>query len=190
MCKRGEIWLVNIQGNDKSMQYGIRPAIISSNNLANHHSPVIHVIPTTSRTKSGIPTHVEIGMECGLLKPSIALIEQEARLSKEYLIKKIGNCTDKAMKEVEKAILIQKGIIKPFVDMNIINRKIERINDLDRYINKQRIKGGNYDIELFDKTLIMAELIAYCKDYNIDYNRFFNKSVRKTERRIYLKEAL
>lgn len=63
MCKRGDIYYVDFGQNiDSNKQCGIRPAVIVSNNRANEHSPVITVVPLTSRTykKRSLPTHVFI----------------------------------------------------------------------------------------------------------------------------------
>ena len=50
MCKRGDIYSVDFGNNhDSHKQSGIRPAIIVSNNKANANSPVITVVPLSSR---------------------------------------------------------------------------------------------------------------------------------------------
>lgn len=64
MCKRGDIYFVDFGQNiDTCKQSGIRPAVIVSNNRANEHSPVITVVPLTSKIykKRMLPTHVYIG---------------------------------------------------------------------------------------------------------------------------------
>lgn len=50
MCKRGDIYYVDFGQNiESNKQCGTRPAVIVSNNRANEHSPVITVVPLTSR---------------------------------------------------------------------------------------------------------------------------------------------
>ena len=50
MCKRGDIYFVDFGENiESNKQCGIRPAVIVSNNRANKHSPVITVVPLTSK---------------------------------------------------------------------------------------------------------------------------------------------
>ena len=82
MCRRGDIYYVDFGMNiDTRKQSGIRPVVIVSNNKANAHSPVITVVPLTSKVhkKRFLPTHVYIpasagfGLSCG----SLALAEQE-----------------------------------------------------------------------------------------------------------------
>ena len=80
---RSEIWLVNLGDNKGSVQGGIRPVIVISNNVCNTHSPVIHIVPITSRTKNKLPTHVTIDASTGLKTESTALTEQSTLISKD-----------------------------------------------------------------------------------------------------------
>lgn len=54
-CTRLELWLVDLPkpDNETHVQYGVRPAIVISNNKANENSPAITVIPLTSNRKKG-----------------------------------------------------------------------------------------------------------------------------------------
>lgn len=114
MCKRGDIYYVDFGQNiDSNKQCGIRPAVIVSNNRANEHSPVITVVPLTSRTykKRSLPTHVLIPRSCGLDKNSLALAEQVEAVDKKSLREKRGSITDTAiMEQITRAILIQIGM--------------------------------------------------------------------------------
>lgn len=110
--KRGEIWLANLGKPEvnTSIQKNIRPVIIVSNELCNNHSPVVTVIPLTTRNKNDLPTHVLIPTSTGLLKESTALVEQSMPVDKHNLIKKIGFCNKDIMIQIDRAILIQNGI--------------------------------------------------------------------------------
>lgn len=57
---RFEIWYAELPAlEDSSVIRGRRPVILISNNAANMHSPVVTVIPITSRIcKQQLPTHV------------------------------------------------------------------------------------------------------------------------------------
>lgn len=91
MCKRGDIYYVDFGQNiDSNKQCGIRPAVIVSNNRANEHSPVITVVPLTSRTykKRSLPTHVFIPKGCGLERNSLALAEQVEAIDKKESTRK------------------------------------------------------------------------------------------------------
>jgi mRNA interferase MazF len=114
MCKRGDIYYVDFGQNiDSNKQCGIRPAVIVSNNRANEHSPVITVVPLTSRTykKRSLPTHVFIPKGCGLERNSLALAEQVEAIDKKNLREKRGQITDVViMERITQAIQIQIGV--------------------------------------------------------------------------------
>lgn len=76
MCRNGDIYMTQLDEKaEGSLQSGIRPAIIISNDMANEFSPVITIIPVTSRMgKKKLPTHVYM-RDCGLSRPSIAIAE-------------------------------------------------------------------------------------------------------------------
>ena len=120
MCRRGDIYYIDFGKNiGTRKQSGIRPAIIVSNNRANKHSPVITVVPLTSRVhkKRFLPTHVYIpvsagfGLSCG----SLALAEQVEAIDKERLLEKRGAImSNEIMREITKAIQIQIGVFEEY----------------------------------------------------------------------------
>jgi mRNA interferase MazF len=115
--KRGEVWLVNLGCGNGSIQGGERPCIIFSNDKANTHSPVIHIIPMTTRTKNKLPTHVDVGFECGIIKNSIAMVEQTTLINKDALTKKVGNVDDVTLGKLEIATFIQLGMMSKIKHM-------------------------------------------------------------------------
>ena len=108
--KRGEIYLVNLGNQKGSIQSGKRPVIVISNNMNNKYSPIVNVLPITSKTKNNIPVHVRIGTESGLIKESTILVEQNIPINKDQFLKYVGKCNKYKMYEIEKALLIQNGI--------------------------------------------------------------------------------
>ena len=86
-----EIWTANIPAQEHShVQHGIRPVVIVSNNAANAHSPVVTVVPlTTKLQKRQLPTHVLL-QEQGLDRSSLALCEQPMSLDKNRLLRRVG----------------------------------------------------------------------------------------------------
>lgn len=118
MCRRGDIYLVDFGENiDTKKQCGIRPAIIVSNNKANEHSPVITVVPLTSKIfkKRFMPTHVYIPAGCGLSCGSLALAEQVEAVDKVRLLEKKGKITsDVIMEKITRAIQIQIGVYEEY----------------------------------------------------------------------------
>ena len=113
-CTRLELWLVDLPkpSDDTHVQYGVRPAIVISNDAANENSPAITVIPLTSNRKKGqLPTHVFISNP-GLSRSSIALCEQIHTLDKSRMIKKLGQITNPfTIRAVEYGLAVQLGLV-------------------------------------------------------------------------------
>ena len=116
MCKRGDIYFANCGHGDSgsSLQCGKRPVLVVSNDMANAHSPVVTVVPLTSRTmkKRSLPTHVPIPCSYGhgLTRPSVALAEQVTAIDKDRLTELRGRVTDqRLMSDVTAALQIQIG---------------------------------------------------------------------------------
>ncbi len=120
MCRRGDIYYIDFGTNvDTRKQNGIRPAVIVSNNKANEHSPVITVVPLTSKTdkKRLLPTHVYIPISagCGLSCGSLVLAEQVEAIDKSRLLEKKGAIKNtKVMDKITKAIQIQIGVFEEY----------------------------------------------------------------------------
>ena len=110
IIKRGEIYLANLGSRDGSIQSGIRPVLIISNDINNKFSPTINVLPITSRAKNNIPVHVDIGKREGLQQESTVLTEQATTINKSQLEDHIGKCSKHKIYEIEKAIMLQNGI--------------------------------------------------------------------------------
>ena len=113
-CTRLELWLVDLPkpSDDTHVQYGVRPAIVISNDAANENSPVVSVIPLTSNRKKGqLPTHVFISNP-GLTCSSIALCEQIHTLDKSRRLKKLGQITNPfTIRAVEYGLAVQLGLV-------------------------------------------------------------------------------
>lgn len=178
---RGDIFMGDFNVyNDKikNAQRNLRPAIVSSNDLCNKFSPTITLIPLTSQTKTDLPTHVIVGVESGLLRESIALVECMATLDKTILIKRVGKCPEYIMKQIERAIQIQNGIINPF-DLGKAKRLASYIQSLDKRIEYVQDRD---DIEFRNSCLY--ELKEYCNSYGKNYKLFYSE-VKNTEYKYY-----
>jgi len=110
---RGAVFYVNL-GDAKdfpssSIQRGVRPAVVISNNACNKHSSVITVLSFSSRsTKANIPTHVAISStESGLKRDSIVLCEQPISIDKKDLRDYITTLGEKQMNKISQALRIQ-----------------------------------------------------------------------------------
>ena len=85
--------------------------MIISNDKANEHSPVITIVPLTSKLgKHRLPTHVLVN-QCGLTKPSIVLAEQIMSLNKTRLKRRLGSIKETIYEsQVDQAIKIQLNV--------------------------------------------------------------------------------
>lgn len=115
--RRGQLWLADlgtIQGCDDHIKRGVRPVVIVSNNKANENSPVIHVIPVTTKVRKRLylPTHVFLnGFQThGLRSHSVATCEQVQAINASDLIDCIGTLSRTQMLSVSLALIIQFAI--------------------------------------------------------------------------------
>lgn len=120
MCKRGDIYYADFGvKNGSCEQGGIRPAVVVSNNKANANSPVITVVPLTTKIwkKPYLPTHVQIpfSVTTGLHRKSMALAEQVETIDKKKLTEKIGEISDTLlMDQITIALQIQIGAYEEY----------------------------------------------------------------------------
>lgn len=109
--KRMELWFAHLRKNTStSVQEGDRPVLIVSNDVSNHYSNLVTVIPLTSQMKKlEQPTHHVIR---GLLaEDSLILAEQITTVSKKCLERRVGVCKDpETIKHIETAIKIHLGL--------------------------------------------------------------------------------
>ena len=115
IIKRGEIYSANLGSREGSIQSGIRPVVIISNDINNKFSPTVNVLPITSRTKNSIPVHVNVGKNEGLTQESTILVEQILTINKSQLGEHIGICGKSKISEIEMAIMLQNGINKSLI---------------------------------------------------------------------------
>ena len=110
---RGAVFYVNL-GDAKdfppsSIQRGVRPGIIISNEACNRNSSVITILScSTSENKAKIPTHVTISAkESGMKRDSIVLCEQPISIDKKDLMGYITTLNDEQMSKINQALRIQ-----------------------------------------------------------------------------------
>ena len=110
--RRLDIYWIDLGQGHGSIQGGLRPCIVTTNDMANKFSPVIQVAPITSMTKEKLPTHVNVKQgEAGLSKDSTILLEQNMPVNKTQIRSYIGTITDReVMYQINMAIKIQMGV--------------------------------------------------------------------------------
>ncbi len=110
--KKFDIFLVNLQEQNGSVQKGFRPCMVVQNNYGNYYSPTIIVAGMTSVLKKlGLPTHVAICKEYGLKKDSMVLTEQLFTISQSDLGNYIGNVSKESdRKRIDRALSNSLGL--------------------------------------------------------------------------------
>lgn len=116
---------------DDHLYYGLRDWLVVSNDIANKHSPVIQVVPITSKKKSDIPSQVEFKYNGNNLT---IMCTQVMSVNKVTLRNSCYRYTlgDDVLKKVDKALMEQFGIVDTFkyaVDIDASMSKIEAIID-------------------------------------------------------------
>ena len=107
---RGDVVWVNFPQGNGSVQSGVRPAIVVSNDKNNRYSPNVTVVPVTSKSKKYIPTHVYVGTQGGLSKSSTVLCEETMPVDKKRITGYIGHIFGNTMHQIEAAIKIQMAL--------------------------------------------------------------------------------
>ena len=114
--KRMEIYMVNLGLKMGSVQGGIKPCVVISNDVGNEYSTILKVIPLTSKKfdrDKPMPTHVVIEKGIGNLRTnSIAMCEQEQTISQSQIQFKIGKLENQGLiKQIEDCMMIALGIV-------------------------------------------------------------------------------
>jgi mRNA interferase MazF len=123
---RLDIYMVDLGDGVGSEQYGLRPCLLVGNQKCLESNPVIPVVPITSRQKSNLATHINIGQECGLNEVSTILTEQLRNIDRSRLKQYIGSVSNVEDRErIDKAIKIAVGCYG-FAD--VVSENIEKID--------------------------------------------------------------
>ena len=103
---RGQIVMVDLPNMGTSVQCGLRPCIVVSNNKANMYSPNVIVVPLTSKNKKPLPTHYTMQPTRlnGLKVASTALAEQIITLSKTMIKKVVGKVDEEHIDNINHII--------------------------------------------------------------------------------------
>lgn len=173
--KRGEIYYANLEANG-SIQGGLRPVIVISNNKCNAFSPVITIIPlTTSNTKHKLPTHVFIKGNNNNLRDSIALCEQIQSINKMQLHNEVITVLSKEiLNELEKAIQIQLDIDNKVkqdtitIKDNFIKFTLDEINQVVNEYHKT-LEPNQKSFYSIQYKFLTENLIKYYKKFKIEY---------------------
>lgn len=112
---RSDIVLINFDPSVGHEIRKIRPAVVIQNNTACKHSPILTVIPFSSKPYSGKIFEVLITKNKTnmLLKDSVLLINQIMTFDKSRIVKKLGKVNKDELNQIFKKIDIHFGRKKP-----------------------------------------------------------------------------
>ncbi len=105
--KRAEVWWVNFDPSVGGEIRKQRPAVIVSNDAANHFLNRVQVVPRTGSTAKLYPSEAYVTFRG---KSAKAMADQLTTVSKKRLINKAGSLSASDMQDVVRAISIQLDI--------------------------------------------------------------------------------
>ncbi len=110
--KQFQIYLYDFGETTGSVQSGIRPVLITQDNGFNENSPTTIVAPiTTAIKKEWLPSHIFLGEEFGLSKPSMVMLEQPRTVNQCELGKYIGLVDDRRiLKQLRRGLKQTHGL--------------------------------------------------------------------------------
>ena len=188
MVKRGDIFYANLGSSNVigSEQGNDRPVVVIGNDVGNKFSPVVIVAVITSQiNKAKLPTHIEIGKECGLQKDSIILLEQIKTIDKNRLGKYIGKADKYIMNRVDDSIQISLAIGEGKLfsmsrEEKVALQKAKLIKSIDNTLRE--LIQENESKSIIDKYITkrenrINELENYCKINGLDYTEFYSVNI-------------
>lgn len=109
--KRGELWLIDLNPVRGHEQAGRRPGLVISVDLFNQSpADLIIIIPVTTKEK-GIRSHVRIEpSKSGLNKASFIKCEGIRSVSKERLMRRLGEVDQETLSQVQDKLRILMGL--------------------------------------------------------------------------------
>lgn len=118
--KCGELWMCDLPRVGGSVQYGMRPVFILSNDKNNCYATTVNILPITSKlNKRGLPVHVDIidYKKYGLEVPSTIMAEQLLTVPAYNLKYKMGDADVSLLCKIGKALSIQMPVISHATEM-------------------------------------------------------------------------
>ena len=107
--RRGDIWTARFDSNGDSNMSGACLVVVVSNDSANRHSSRIQVLPIGFHNGRAYPCEAVITIKRSRQQKAFA--DRILTISKSRLIAKIKNIGRRDMADVERAIMLQLGLI-------------------------------------------------------------------------------
>lgn len=163
--RRFDIYLYDFGSNSGSIQNGVRPVLTIQDERFNDNSPTVIIAAITSAVKkSYLPSHVFIGEQFGLTKPSMVLLEQIRTVNKNELSSYIGHVDDKALIRQ-----LARGIKKTFGLWSYTPKSEDSIRCLCPACVKNYMDSGKYIVRRLDPFQKEKETCDRCEGLGWDY---------------------
>jgi len=106
--RRGDLLLVNLDPVTGSEIGKTRHAVVIQNDVGNSRSPTLIVVPITgwSRKKAGFPFCVEVPVEAGLEKRSLANAAQIRTVDRRRVVAVLGRLAQSGVADLDKALRV------------------------------------------------------------------------------------
>jgi len=105
--RRGEVWWVSFDRSRGGEIQKTRPAVVLSNDAANHALNRVEVVPVSSQTAKIYPGEARISVDG---RPGKAMADQIATASKERLKTRLGTLSSEDLRSVESAVRFHLGL--------------------------------------------------------------------------------
>ena len=167
--KRGDIYYFDFGIREGSIQSVLRPVLVIQASDFNQSAPTIIVAAITSvNKKQYLPSHILLGENFGLTKPSMVLLEQLQTVNKADLVEYIGSMDDEIIwREINYALKCTFGMIRNRVrtaDIRCLCPKcladyfnnpayiVRRVDPLKGVKDRcDKCNGSGYDYMIFDR---------------------------------------
>lgn len=104
---RGNVWWINLAPSAGGETHKKRPAVIVSNDAANHFLNRVQVVPLTSSVGKLYPSETYVTLRG---KKAKAMADQLTSVSKKRLINPAGTVSKTEMEGIERSIIIQLAL--------------------------------------------------------------------------------
>jgi len=163
--RRGDLYYYDFGDNAGSVQSGRRPVLILQGDEFNEKAPTVIVAAITSAIKKRyLPSHVYLGDEFGLEKPSMLMLEQMRTINKLELEDYIGYVDDEQIWKV-----INNALKKTF---GLWIHKKERIGEIRCLCSKclsDYIANPAYKVRRVDPFSTSKDTCDKCNGMGYDY---------------------